>query len=422
MLRPRAEARGHYDDRPFPVATVATIRDTATPARSRPITPTTLRAAAATSLRSASGAEVELLDAAIFGVSADDEGALFGGGVLARLAAPRARFSVTAANLRVVDLGTSFRVDRIDDGHVAVSVLEGEVEVQSRVRLPVCFWPFDEVGTGGGDDLVDDAGGPLQGRLGAAVRRVPGLVGPGALRFDNTRAAVVTIVGGTAAHVGQGTLAMREGVSIEAVVAPEWSGAPGDYDEIYRKDDGSCRVLFSFQNDGTTHAGFAEPAVAPGACLSFGLCLAGRGYRELDMPLDGRDGRPTRADLADGRPHHVVATFDGFTGTKAIFIDGRLRFAHAYPVGSLILSGGPAPATIGNHNGAEPFTGVIDEVAIYDFALTAEEIALHHARIARGETAWGTRPPAPDFPRWKPVTRLVAGETAEFDQRTGLPR
>jgi len=251
---------------------------------------------------------------------------------------------------------------------------------------------------------------------------VPGLVGPGALRFDNTRAAVVTIAGGTAANVGQGTLAMREAVSIEAVVASEWSGAPGDYDEIYRKEDGPCRVLLSFQNDGTTHAGFAEPAVAPGPCLSFGLCLAGRGYRELDMPLDGRDGRPTRADLADGRPHHVVATFDGFTGTKAIFIDGRLRFAHAYPVGSLILSGGPAPATIGNHHGTEPFTGVIDELAIYDFALTAEEIALHHARIARGETAFGIRPPAPAAPRWKPVTRLVAGETVEFDERTGLPR
>ena len=132
VLRPRAEARGHYDDRPFPVATVATIRDAASPARSRPITPTTLRAAAATSLRSARGADVELLDAAIFGVSAGDEGALFGGGVLARLAGPRARFSVTTANLRVVDLGTSFRVERIDDRHVAVSVVEGAVEVQSR--------------------------------------------------------------------------------------------------------------------------------------------------------------------------------------------------------------------------------------------------------------------------------------------------
>ncbi len=192
----------------------------------------------------------------------------------------------------MVDLGTSFRVERIDDRHIAVSVVEGAVEVQSRVRLPVCFWRFDQVRTGRGDDLVDDAGGPLQGRLGAAVRRVPGLVGPGALRFDNTRAAVVTIAGGTAANVGQGTLAMREGVSIEAVIASEWSGVPGDYDEIYRKEDGPCRMLLSFQNDGTTHVGFAEPAVAPGPCLSFGLCLAGRGYRELDMPLDGRDGRP----------------------------------------------------------------------------------------------------------------------------------
>ena len=57
-----------------------------------------------------------------------------------------------------------------------------------------------------------------------------------------------------------------------------------DYDEIYRKEDGNCRVLLSFQNDGMTNAVHSEPAVAAGPCLSFGLHLAGRDYKELDMP------------------------------------------------------------------------------------------------------------------------------------------
>jgi hypothetical protein len=138
------------------------------------------------------------------------------------------------------------------------------------------------------------------------------------------------------------------------------------------------------------------------------------------MPLDGRDGRPTVADLTDGRPHHVVATFDSFTGRKAIFIDGRLRFEHVYPRGTLIVSGGPEPAFIGSMNGYENFHGVIDELAIYDFALTPDEIAEHHEQAGRGETYFGPRPANPNPARWQSITRITAGRTRVFDSRTGL--
>ncbi|MFM8702627.1 MAG: LamG domain-containing protein, partial [Planctomycetia bacterium] len=213
-----------------------------------------------------------------------------------------------------------------------------------------------------------------------------------------------------------------EGISIEAVIVSRWTGSHRDYDEIYRKEDGTSRVLLSFQNDSPNYGGFSEPTVAGGPCLSFGLHLAGRGYRELDMPLDGRDGRPTVAEITDGRPHHVVATFDSFTGRKAIFIDGLKRFEHVYPVGTLISSGGPATAFIGNHSRGEPFHGVIDEVAIYDFSLTADEVAEHHAHVSRGETYFGAVPPARHAPRWQAVTRVTEGQTRSFSQRTGLPR
>ena len=139
------------------------------------------------------------------------------------------------------------------------------------------------------------------------------------------------------------------------------------------------------------------------------------------MPLDGREGRPTVADLTDGRPHHVVATYDSFTGRKAIFIDGVQRFSHDYPVGTMILSGGPVPAVIGNHGNGEPFTGTIDEVAVYDFALTPNEITEHHAHGRAGESYFGSEPPAPGGPRWQAVTRLIEGETRAFNQQTGLP-
>ncbi|MFM8634781.1 MAG: LamG domain-containing protein, partial [Planctomycetia bacterium] len=222
--------------------------------------------------------------------------------------------------------------------------------------------------------------------------------------------------------VGTGLLAMAEGISLEAMIVSKWSGKFRDYDEIFRKEDGDARVLLSFQNDGARHSRFSEPAVSAGPCLSFGLHLAGLGYRELDMPLDGIDGRPTLAEITDGKPHHVVAAYDSFTGCKAIFIDGRKRFEHVYPVGTLVRCGGPAPAEIGNTRGQEPFHGVIDEFAIYDFALTPAEVENHHANVIHGRTYFGGEPPAPGARRWQAVTRLVEGQTRAFNQYTGLPR
>jgi hypothetical protein len=425
LLRAGQDSRGprelgSYDNRTFPLVTVGSLgADGESPT---PISPSTLRPDKATALRSESGADVNVAEAAVFGVTAGDSGTLYEGSVQARLAVPDATFSVTAANLRIVDKGTAFSVERVDADHVAVTVLDGEVEVQSRVRLPVCYWPFDDATTGGDDARFTDAISGLIATRGPSTRVVAGLVGAAAVAFDDTSAAVVSIGGGTGDKVGSGLFAMAEGITLEAMIVSGWSGRYGDYDEIFRKEDGDARVLLSFQNDGKAHADFSEPVVPRGPCLSFGLHLAGRGYRELDMPLDGLDGRPTLAEIADGKPHHVVATYDSFTGRKAIFIDGRQRFECVYPVGTLIRCGGPAAAEIGNTRGTEPFNGVIDEFAVYDFALTPAEVEDHHARALAGETYFGAEPPAPGTTRWQAVTRLVEGQSRAFDQATGLPR
>ena len=440
---PVADATGSYDNRQFPIAMVAFLRGPdpeapdggplgGTSRKSREISPTTLRSAEETALTSASGADVRVEKAAVFGMTAADTGTLYSGSVRARVGDPAATFSVVTSNLRIVDLGTAFRVDRVDEDHVTVTVLEGEVEVQSRVRLPVCYWPFDRVEpTDATPNSQPRASAPrrttdivsaLPGLLGTAVEPVAGIVGSGALHFDNTRASTVRVTGGTGENVGTGLLSAAEGITVEVLVISKWTGKERDYDEIYRKEDGNCRVLLSFQNDGMSEAAFSEPPVPPGPCLSFGLHLAGRDYRELDMPLDGRDGRPTVAELTDGQPHHVVATYDSFTGKKAIFIDGLLRFEHAYPVGTLSLSGGPADAFIGSHVGTENFHGVIDELALYDFALTADEVAAHHRHAVTGTTYFGSEPPVPHAARWQAVTRITEGQSQTLNQATGLPR
>jgi ferric-dicitrate binding protein FerR (iron transport regulator) len=428
LAGPAEPSELHYDSRQLPITTVAVLHDDDsqanagdTPAATdRDITPSTLESAAGgMRLTSADGAEVRLEGASRFGFASGDSGALYSGSVRARVENLGKTFSVVASNLRVVDLGTEFRVSQVDADRVAVTVLDGDVEVQSRVRLPICYWPFDDHE----DDerAATDCVKRLPAAFGPAIERCAGIVGPGALRFDNSPGSFVRVQGGTGEKVGLGTLSAAEGITVEALIISQWMAAHKDYDDIYRKEDGDCRVLLSFQNDGSEHSNFTEPAVASGPCLSFGLHLSGRGYRELDMPLDGRDGRPTVADLTDGRPHHVVATFDSFTGRKAIFIDGTLRFEHVYPVGTLIVSGGPEPAYIGSHSGRENFHGVIDELALYDFALTADEIAEHHERAHRGETYFGARPASPTPARWQAITRITAGHMRVFNARTALP-
>jgi hypothetical protein len=426
----------HYDNRQLPITTVAVLHNddsknnaADTAATNRDITPSTLESAAGgMRLTSADGADVRLEGPSRFGFASGDSGALFSGSVRARVDDPAKTFSVVASNLRVVDLGTEFRVSQIDDERVAVTVLDGDVEVQSRVRLPVCYWPFDDRGNDQRDNdqrdndqrVTTDTMQSLQAAFGDALQRCNGIVGQGAVRFDNSTGSFARVQGGTGEKVGLGTLSAAEGITVEALIISNWTAAFRDYDELYRKEDGNCRVLLSFQNDGDAHADFCEPSVPPGPCLSFGLYLAGHDYKELDMPLDGRDGRPSVADLTDGRPHHIVATFDSFTGRKAIFIDGLLRFEHVYPAGTLIVSGGPEPAFIGSHIGIENFHGVIDELALYDFALTADEIAEHHAHARRGETYFGPRSTRPTSARWQAITRITAGQTRIFNSKTGL--
>jgi hypothetical protein len=422
----------HYDNRQLPITTVAVLYDDglqpepadAPTATGRDITPSTLESAAGgMRLTSADGADVRLEGSSRFGFASGDSGALFSGSVRARVEDPTKTFSVVTSNLRVVDLGTEFRVSQLDADRVAVTVLDGDVEVQSRVRLPVCYWPFDDRDNdhrGTDQRVTADAMQSLPAALGDTLQRCDGIVGQGAVRFDNSTGSFARVQGGTGEKVGLGTLSVAEGITVEALIISQWTATHMDYDEIYRKEDGNCRVLLCFQNDGDRHANYAEPAVPSGPCLSFGLHLAGRNYRELDMPLDGRDGRPSVADLTDGRPHHVVATFDSFTGRKAIFIDGTLRYEHVYPEGTLIVSGGPEPAFIGSLSGHENFHGVIDELALYDFALTANEIAEHHERAHRGETYFGPRPARPNATRWQAITRVTEGQTRIFNSRTGL--
>ncbi|MHC4521131.1 MAG: LamG-like jellyroll fold domain-containing protein, partial [Planctomycetota bacterium] len=186
--------------------------------------------------------------------------------------------------------------------------------------------------------FANAAGEGLNGRVETGATLGPGVLGT-ALCLEGP--SVVRI----GAHDAFGDLTH---VTISAWVQPtELSG----YREIFRKEDGARRLLFSFQNGGRI--------------LSLGLRTEGTGYRELDAPLDP-------AMVTDHQWHHVAGTYDG--QRMRVYLDGL-------PIGSQkragrIVSGGAADAFVGSLGGTgEYFQGAIDELQIFNVALTAEAIA-----------------------------------------------
>ncbi len=259
------------------------------------------------------------------------------------------------------DLGVAWREPAFDDGGWSsgsgILGTGSAVDYAALIQAdaPVAYWTFDESSSGTSDAL--DQIGNNDGTFGGTAARTSGLVGDGAARFNASVGDTVDV------GQGGGAFSFTTGVTIEALVQIDAALGTNRYEELFRKEDGNNRLLFSFQEFG--------------GVLAFGI-NDGTGYSELDMPLDGIAGRPTLAMLKDGNPHHLAATYDAASGQKAIWIDGTLRYSTIIGAGSNMISGGPATAHIGSLGCcAEPFHGVIDEVALYDYALSDTQIGDH---------------------------------------------
>ena len=246
------------------------------------------------------------------------------------------------------DLGVAWREPAFDDGGWSsgsgILGTGSAVDYAALIQAdaPVAYWTFDESSSGTSDAL--DQIGNNDGTFGGTAARTSGLVGDGAARFNASVGDTVDV------GQGGGAFSFTTGVTIEALVQIDAALGTNRYEELFRKEDGNNRLLFSFQEFG--------------GVLAFGI-NDGTGYSELDMPLDGIAGRPTLAMLKDGNPHHLAATYDAASGQKAIWIDGTLRYSTIIGAGSNMISGGPATAHIGRLGCcAEPFHGVIDEVAL----------------------------------------------------------
>jgi arabinan endo-1,5-alpha-L-arabinosidase len=104
-------------------------------------------------------------------------------------------------------------------------------------------------------------------------------------------------------------------------------------------------------------------------------------------------------ELAYGRWTHVAATLDGDTGTMSLYTNGVLAaqtVTHVKPIGALRPEMSPGLG-IGNLNDGGndfPFIGDLDEIALYDRALSVEEInAIYSENAANADGRAELLPP-----------------------------
>ena len=85
----------------------------------------------------------------------------------------------------------------------------------------------------------------------------------------------------------------------------------------------------------------------------------------------------TSADVADGNFYHLAATVNLATGEIAIYVDGVLQSLTNGSTENDLTSGVATsyPLNIGYVDGNFYFTGVIDEVALYDGVLSVDTIS-----------------------------------------------
>jgi len=250
-------------------------------------------------------------------------------------------------------------------------------------RPLVARWTFDEDGgprclDGGGKDFTASQ------QPGLPLKRTGGVFGSA---LDLAGKHLVAVQGGP-------DVAALERLTLSAWVRPT---AFQRYNEIFRKEDGAKRILFSFQEHGRI--------------LSLGLNAGG--YAECDAPI-------TPGQVLDGRWHHCAATFDG--RTMRVYLDGR-------EIGALgrqgrLAAGGAAPGCIGSMAGHECFQGALDDLRFYADALSADEVARLHANgrqalaryRAQAEEAVKTV-----YVAGKTFAETLAGTCANF-ARTGAAR
>jgi Concanavalin A-like lectin/glucanases superfamily/Cadherin-like domain/Bacterial Ig domain len=266
----------------------------------------------------------------------------------------------------------------IADGFGGTATATVTVSVTAATAPPpeglVLALAFDE---DSGLTAIDGSGGGRDGAIQGALR-VPGHSG-NALQFDGVD-DWVTVPGSDA-------LGLTAALTLTAWVNP--TVAPGGWNTIIMKERGVEDFAYAlYANDGAPVPG---GNAAPAAYINAG---------------GSHTSTPGTAVLAAQTWTHLAATFDG--ATLRLYVNGILASSRARtgPV-----AGSTGALRIGGNSAwpGEFFAGLIDDVRIYDRALTADEIAADMGAAAP--------PPPPNSPPVAQADSLTtsAGMEVAFD-------
>ncbi len=200
-------------------------------------------------------------------------------------------------------------------------------------------WKFDEDASTTSTLTYDATGNGNNGTLSNVTRATSTCKMANCARFNGTN-SFVSVNNST-------SLNPTSTITISAWIRPT-DITTLSYVEIMRQESGASRKLFSFQINGTQ--------------LTLGLNTAGA-YWETDFPI-------TPSYFTDGNWHHVLYTYDG--SFARLYVDGTLNNSQTH-TGAIAVSG--ANLYIGSTGGGSEFyKGDMDDVRIYNRALSADEV------------------------------------------------
>ena len=266
--------------------------------------------------------------------------------------------TLTLTNLQFTDAGTySLFVSNAYGSAVSSNAVVQVVQFDLKTNA-VAYWTFnDGSGTTAKDDSVYGNPGTLYGYPGSTAQWIAGRVG-GALTFN------------------------MDGSTTEYVEVPD---APAlEFDQ---------KMTFSIaawvRGSASQLIGAGLVAKGGGALtVQYGLDVFNGAYRFYVRNGAGGGVAVVSAIAPNSRWQHLVATFDGIGGTMNLYVNGTLAASGAAPTSLLANS---SPLGIGSrYSGTAgydlPFSGVIDDVRVYNKALSASQAQQLYASA-------GTLPP-----------------------------
>ena len=236
---------------------------------------------------------------------------------------------------------------------LVVAVVQFVLSSQVMADDLVGWWKFDE---GAGEKIADSSGHGHDGKVFGATKWEKGYIGNGALKITNFQEGENITNGGVVIADSPLLRPSRFTVSM-------WANWPRGVKQkalarLLQKGNDNKETFTILGGGKADNRGDSEPAVF------FAIAAEPRGSSY-------NIGGP--GTLEGGKWHHVAATYDG--SDMVLYVDGRLAGKNTIGEVKFIAVEGE-PLVIGNRppNMDRGFNGIVDDVRMYNRALSAQEI------------------------------------------------